>query len=361
MASRLHSLLDAWRRSRSEVIADELDVVSDRLAAEDRPRHPHELLTSPCTESELGALLAALPPVGHPLLPACLDRFWRQPVDPRLTTALQRLVLQSLPPSDDLPFWNRALALIAWVGDVRAADWLGALLGEVDGPALATRALVLRANELIVHLGRQPRPASRRCSTQLVVTAAPPSDPIAREVHADWLLERGDVRGELIILQRLDSPRVDQRRRTSELLRDYGRALLGRLSAALKPQGLRFDGGVVIAGQLSGYRALPSLVGADEWRTVEELDLRELLRRQPRGALLMEFLSHHTFGRLRVLRNFPVAELTNLSSWRQPLSVHQLHLCGWANPAHLQPLTHHRALPALQTLTLNGQPVVAEA
>lgn len=361
MASRLHSLLEAWRHSRSEVIADELDAVSDRLAAEDRPRHSHELLTSPWTDAELGLLLAALPPVGHPLLPACLDRFWSHPVDPRLTTALHRLVLQTLPRSDDLPFWNRALALIAWVGDVRAADWLGAILGEVDGPAIATRQLVLRANELIVQFGRLPRLPARRCTTRLVVTFAPPSDPLAREVHADWLLERGDVRGELILLQRLDSPRLDQRRRTNELIRDYGRALLGRLSAALKPQGLRFDGGVVVAGQLSGYRALPALIGAVEWRTVEELDLRELQQRHARGALLMEFLSHRAFERLRVVRNFPLAELTTLSAWQAPLAVRELHLTGWATPAQLEALTHHRALPALETLTLNGQPVVAEA
>lgn len=357
MASRLQDLLTSWRWHRSNAVADELDALSDALLPHDRPRHLSELLRHRWTELELGALLAALPPARHPLLGACLDRFWAHPVDPRMATALQRLVVNELPRSDDLSFWNRALPLIAWIGDVRAAAWLGDAMGEVNGPALATRTLVLRANELIVQLGLRPHEPSRKLACALQAAASLPDDPLERVVHADQLLERGDVRGELIILQSLPSPRRDQRRRTSVVLRDYGRAMLGRLGPALKSTGLRFEFGAVVAGQLSGYRALPPLVNAEEWRTVEDLDLAELVRRAPRGPLLLEFLSQPSLGRLRVLRNFPVRELDQLRDWPRPLPVRELHLVGWGvGGQHLEGLHRRPSLPALERLTVNGRP-----
>jgi hypothetical protein len=355
MASALCSLLSSWQRRRDATVADQLDDASDRSASAEPPMHASAWWARPLDLARLPSLFAALPPVGDPSLGRCLDRLWSIPVDPRIATALQRLVLQELPRSDDLAFWNRALALLAWVADVRTVDWLGPLLGDVNGPALATRQLVLRANELIVWLGGQPRDVGHARGGVVTELTIPPADPIARLVFADELLTRGDVRGELIMLQRLEAPRRDQRRHLADLLRCYGPALLGRLRPALKPQGLRIRDGVVVGGRLSGYRALRPLLDASEWRHIEELDLRELHRRWPRGSTLMELLERLT--RLRVVHHFPATELRALSAWQTPTSIRELHVVGWAPGVELAELRVRPALPALERLTHNGNVV----
>lgn len=360
MERSAHALLARWHRSRSNAVADDLDRVNDSLALEAPAVSRAEWLSVARRRSsdDVPSLLASLPRIGDALLPPCLESLWRWPVDPRITTALHRLVLETLPRSDDHAFWRRALALIAWVGDVRAADWLADAMLEVNGPALATRALVLRANELITLLGLKPRDAagpSRPGAAQAFGPA--PADPAARLVFADTLLERGDARGELIHLQSLSALRTDQRRRVHGLIRDYGRAWLGRLSAALKPQGLRFERGVVIAGRLSGYRAIRSLMGAPEWRTLESLDLRELHRRRPAGTLLTDFLSSEPLRNLKRLESFPATELVSLRASRVPTNITTLQVVGWAPQLTFEALAACPALKSLEAATLNGQPL----
>lgn len=359
MEPSLHDLLRVWRRTRCRSVADAIDCLSDQLALESPARPASDWLALDASPAALPTLLAAVPPVAHPLLPRCLDAFWRWPVDPRLTTALQRLVLQQLPRSNDWMFWNRALALIAWVGDVRAADWLAAAILEVDGPALHTRWLVQRANELIVVLGQPARDVERSSVRGRVRPFGPaPADLQARQVFADELQEQGDLRGELIALQSLEAPRLDQLRRASQLIRDYGRPWLGRLSGALKPQGLRFERGVVVAGKVSGYRALRTVLGAPEWSTVEELDLSELHRRRPAGSNLMSFLTQESLRNLKRVRAFPATELAELRACRVPTAIEELHLVGWVPAVMLDGLAARPALPSLRKVTLNGAEVV---
>jgi uncharacterized protein (TIGR02996 family) len=352
------ALLARWHRARSNAIADDLDRVTDRLALEAPAVSRLEWLSVARRRSpdDVPSLLASLPRADDPLLPSCLEALWSWPVDPRITTALHRLVLENLPRSDALAFWNRALPLIAWVGDVRAADWLADAMLEVNGPALATRALVLRANELITFLGLKPRdvagPSIRASATPF---GPAPSDANARLVFADTLLERGDARGELIHLQSLPAPRTDQRRRAQVLIRDYSRAWLGRLSAALKPQGLRFERGVVVAGRISGYRAVRTLFGAPEWETLESLDLRELHRRRPSGTLLTDFLASAPLRNVKRVESFPATELATLRASSNPTSITTLEVVGWAPQLTFEELVACPALRSLEVATLNGQ------
>jgi hypothetical protein len=357
MERSVPALLQRWQRSRSVAMADELDRLSDARTTLEPALHPDEWLTVSRSRDPhmLGPLLAALPPVGEPRLTACLDTLWRWPVDPRITTALQRLVLQQSPPSSAHGLWRRVLALVAWTGDVRATDWLAWALVDLQGPALATRKLVQRANELIVFLGQRPRglPADASCGPTPAFTPAPLALE-ARQVFADELLARGDVRGELIQLQVLDAPRPDQRRRIHHLVRQYGRAWLGRLSAALKPRGLRFERGVVVAGHLSGYRAMRTLLGAPEWATLESLDLRELNRQRHDGPLLARFLSDPSLARLTDVQGFPACGLRDLVRAPQPLRLTSLAVTGWISPVVVDEVAGSRALGALEHLTLNG-------
>jgi hypothetical protein len=357
MERSVPSLLARWQRARSAALADELDRLSDARTSLEPAVHPDEWLTVSRSRDPdaLGPLLAALPPVGDPRLKACLDTLWRWPVDPRITTALQRLVLQQSPPSTAHGLWRRVLALVAWTGDVRATDWLAWALVDLHGPALATRRLVQRANELIVFLGQRPRglPVDAPCGPVQAFEPAPLALE-ARQVFADELLSRGDVRGELIQLQVLDAPRPDQRRRIHHLVRQYGRAWLGRLSAALKPRGLRFERGVVVAGQLSGFRAMRTLLGAPEWATLESLDLRELVRQRHDGPLLARFLSHPCLARLTDVQGFPGFALGDLLRSPRPLRLTSLSVTGWVSPVEVDEVAGSSALQSLEHLTVNG-------
>jgi uncharacterized protein (TIGR02996 family) len=355
MERALEAALAAWRQHPTAALADHLDQLSDELTGRS-PAIGEDAWDGLCAlrrPADLGPLLAALTPTSSQALGAKLDRLQGWPADPRVTTALHRLTLQRLPRSSERAFWRRALGLIARVADVRAASWLAELLPELDGPASHGRALTMRANELIVSFGRQPGLLERRqplTSTAFTAIVRAPADPLAREVLADQLLELGDARGELIRLQGLAQPRLEQRRRANALLREFSRAWLGRLSAALKPEGLRFEHGFVVAGRLSGYRALRHLTGAPEWESLRELDLRELRWRRSGPSTLIDFLSHPVLRQVTRLEGFPPTEVGALLRSRAPLPVESLSLSGRVGDAWLEALRGCPALPSLKTL-----------
>lgn len=364
MERALSEALALWRRQPSGALAHDIQRLSDELTA----CQPHVAesdwmeLCAARRPAQLGSLLATLPPASSPRLAERLQALFAWPRDPRITDALRRLTYQHIPRSSDHALWRRILGLIAWTQDARAAAWLGDLLGEIDGPATHGRTLIQRANELIVWLSnREPdlasaRPARRERAPEPPPEKPPPSDATERLVFADALLDAGDVRGELIMLQSLAAPRRDQKRRATALVREYSRAWLGRLSPALKPDGLRFSSGFVEAGRLSGYRAIRELVGAPEWETVRELDLRELAWRSPQPELLVRFLTHPVLRNLSRVHAFPASAVRALLAAPATLAISSFDLSGWIADAELAVLRRSSVLPRLQTLSVHGQP-----
>lgn len=363
MERALDDALDRWRRLPSASLADDITWLSEAITAR-RPGIAHDQLDAVFRRrrsADLGVLLAALPPMSSPQLPARLDRLFFWPRDPRITEELRRLLLADAPRADRHSLWRRILALVAWTGDVRAAQWLAEVLIDVNGTPPHLRSLIQRANAIITTLGglaTQPSRAPVPLKIQVVAQALPPRrGPTDDLVWADWLLANGDPRGELIILQSIEPRRREQRRRVGELIRHHARAWLGRLSPAFQPDGLVFERGFVVAGLLSGYRGLRDLTGAPEWSTVRALDLRELARHHCDPMWLPRFLTDSAMGSLTTLTNFPATEVGALARWKRPSKVEHLAVSGWVAKAEIEELRRGRVLPRLKTISLNGLPV----
>jgi len=104
------------------------------------------------------------------------------------------------------------------------------------------------------------------------VLADPASDDL-RMVYADYLLERGDPRGELIALQL--APQRDTARER-ELLATHVAAWTQPLYDGLKPDSIRFARGFLAACRTVPNLALRDAIGHPLWATVEQLDTTEL-------------------------------------------------------------------------------------
>lgn len=109
---------------------------------------------------------------------------------------------------------------------------------------------------------------------------ASPDDDEPRSVYADWLLERGDPRGEMIALQlaraHAGDPEMSPRER--ELIRTYQRDWLVWVWDALYPPSVRFARGFLHAASVNarGDRRLAErLTGDRRWRTVRALAVHD--------------------------------------------------------------------------------------
>lgn len=122
-----------------------------------------------------------------------------------------------------------------------------------------------------------------------------PDDVHQRQVYADWLSERGDPRGELILLQlekRNRALTAEEEARESELLELHGKTWIGRLARIT--QYLEFDAGFLHA---CAVREIPGWAPRERaWRTVRHLGVQRDARRLP------ELLQSEHLADLRSLR-----------------------------------------------------------
>ncbi|MFT3839597.1 MAG: hypothetical protein QM723_21615 [Myxococcaceae bacterium] len=363
MERALERALADWRLLPSEELADVVDELSDALTSQRPPLSPPRCFAAAQTRDPLalGQVLASLPPVTDPSLRDRLGLLYRWPRDPRVATAIVRLLCQALPPARATSLWSVLLGLLAWSGDRRAAQWLRDFSTVLDGTPWQVMRVGVRLNQLAEDLERA-RPQSRgplRVRREryalpvLKPAAAVPQGLEAKLVWADKLSSEGDVRGEAIVLGLMPAPRRQQRRRSKELVRLYGRAWLGRLSPAFKPEGLRFRDGAVVAGRLSVSRLLYRLTGLPEWATVEELDLRETARwPRPEWEALAKVISDPMLLGLRRLHGVPVSLLGALLKQHRALGVEHLELLDvWHNRLlWLRDLARSKVFPKLRTV-----------
>jgi len=262
----LLALLDVWRTSREPRVANLIDLVSARVAST-QPLPGKSVsarddawraLAKQKQSADLPRLFAALWPKqwrdARPLLDL-LDRF---PDDPRLAAMLVRTA--SDPPytsSASQAFFKLVFEKIGKLGDRRGLEVLATLrdplalgaiaaiarraVGAVDEGALAAAEAYFAGD---VARGRAD---AERGDALLAAIHAAPDDDAPRAVYADWLVERGDRRGELIALQLADG---DTRERERELLRDHGRSWAGDLGKAFDADGLVFERGFLAGGSL---------------------------------------------------------------------------------------------------------------
>lgn len=299
------------------------------------------------------------------------------PPHPRLARALQDLI-------DDVALsghWRKRTAepaaqVLASIGDPRSKVWAESQVSNwPKRRAVPTR----RALEALLRQRDRPAPApldeaeSELCETVLAevkrraadssdrarrreereevllknVYAAPAQD-APRLVYADWLAERGDPRGELILLQ-IERAGRDGRpsTRERELLRQYGHTWLGPLAVAAAKTGNVLARGFPAAVRLSADW-LGASVGAPAWATVDTLDLHALDVAISLGPLI----THPAMRSLTALRGLSGRQLTTLADL-PALPIRAIDGFGWGHKEEaMRTLAKIASLPHLVSLGL---------
>lgn len=160
------------------------------------------------------------------------------------------------------------------------------------------RRLFPRAHERLI-AAKAPARRPRDEPALLAAIREAPADDGARLVYADALLEVGDARGELIVLQcqrARDAAPPSPRERA--LLRLDARAWLGRLASVLEPESLVFERGFLARCAFGPFdlSARDLELGNEEWSTVVALRLDpsnalhvgEIVRRLPQLRALLD-------------------------------------------------------------------------
>lgn len=178
-----------------------------------------------------------------------------------------------------------------------------------------------------------------------------PHDTALRLVYADALLQAGDMRGELIVLQcsRRDGQITE---REHELLRLHGRTWLGAIDPIVRQTGLAYRRGFVAKARESATElAHDPLLGAPEWATLEELELTAIS-----GERACAFLADPRWKALRAVWNVRGDDLVALARRCDMLPWTTIAVRAVRDWVHLAPLT---AFPALTELVIiDGRDVV---
>jgi uncharacterized protein (TIGR02996 family) len=331
---KLPRLLVAWREASAAELAELIDAVSERVATGRSPLEGKKLedLHAAWLQRE-----RAQDPADLPLLLKALRRqrstnaivemkalaCW--PRDPRITTFMCRLF-------EDPPYWSSAafselLALAARSGDPRLGPALSSpdlMRGFLGGFERAVRdTIAARAAEIVESL-----PASvtldaanlelvRRLSTTtshgqrhvldqlLAQIYADPQDTSLKMVYADALLEAGEARGELIVLQA--GKKKGAKKRGAELIAAGWKQWLGPLAGLVdRADDVTFELGFPVALRLSDTDAERErrATGSPQWATVHTVVLWD--------HLPLEMLTHPVASSLRVVRGMTAEGIAEL-------------------------------------------------
>jgi len=298
----LDALLAAWRETPAKEIADAISIVGERLG------------------DDVSTSLAAIPNDTAAGALERLESLERLGPDPRVARAVVAWIAE--PPfhaTSSQPFWKKAFALLVSAPDPSFASMLARAVEAgpktIKGRTMATwlknraREIALpeqtslpaadaKALEVAVNAFRPKTEQPKRASTEADLLRAireSPEDDAARAVYADWLLERGDVRGEFIQLQLAHAFRqvTDQEKaRELALAKEHGKTWIGEpasvigrweyaVSVGLPPdrcsRGVCFDRGFVAAfplipppwGKMTGGK-LKKLRGHAAFATVSD-------------------------------------------------------------------------------------------
>lgn len=170
---------------------------------------------------------------------------------------------------------------------------------------------------------------------------ASPADDEPRRVLADYLLERGHPRGELIALALAPDPSAEARARHAELFEAHGRSWISPLGAVIPESGRRWERGFLARADVYVRGPVPDEVrGAPAWGTVEAI----------------RFLRDDLIDpAMRALRDVgPVsAGLAALAAAPKPWGIQRLH-ARLDDDAAVDALWGATTLPRLSHLLLEG-------
>lgn len=173
-----------------------------------------------------------------------------------------------------------------------------------------------------------------------------PADDGPRQVLADWLIEKGDPRGELIALQlrpRATPMTPQQAARERSLLHAHWKKWAGPLAPHLMRTGLVFERGFLTRCKTS------KLVGEQTWGTVEHLGLCKGAGTKD-GAIPL--ITHPVMRALRSVSGLDAKRMTQLASFDRalPLTAVELECTHDVEAKLAATVRESKALPHVRTL-----------
>ena len=321
-ANALDHLLEAWADSRAPSIADAIDLLSkdiDRTLfsiADERIRSFDQAWHTIADLRRAADMSRLLFDFDRPPAALVLERVRHletRPHDPRTADALMRLFeAGSFRTGPGKKIWTALFKMLTRIGDPRIEKRLRAYRPEDSSFGNTVRK---RTSALLQTL-EKPRPLSDQETSALVAIntmcnaalkrppateseifdgwSAPsqgqasgdksalqllsaiyeaPDDDTPRQIYADWLLERGDVRGEFIALQLQRHQGRPQAKRERALLREHVRSWLGALEPVIDPRFAVFERGFLWRCRVRfKTEAQRKLIGLRDWGTVGRID-----------------------------------------------------------------------------------------
>jgi uncharacterized protein (TIGR02996 family) len=311
----LTELLDAWRALRAPDIASSIDALSAKLD-EPRARIPEDAafhaawidVAREGTAADVPRLLPGLlcPPLGDRLIERVREMTMR-PDDPRIAAGLVAMCEEPPATSQSIigKLWGPIFTALERIGDARSREGLAKRLRRKGGRAHFWAQHYRRIAKLLEKLPAPPAVDSdtkrrladvdklvRRLTVRASVTATKkppggddalqivyddPSSIAARLVCADRLSERGDPRGELIMLQsRLleGSGTAADAKKERELLKVYGDHFVPpQVLPVLTPKQYGFHLGFVDDAEVifGSHAQQKTLAPHPAWRTLRTL------------------------------------------------------------------------------------------
>lgn len=299
----LLALLAVWKETRAPAVALRIEALSDEVLPS---LPPVDLAAHSSASKAIDARMKSAGPLDVGPLIIAIERFMRTapnafgvlvrlaaefPDDPRVSSALHRIVLSPPFARTEGALYGRVILALETCADPRylpdIVEWSARLeqrrrfirkeRGDLD-TLRDVAARVARKKPVKVPgwvdevLGAAPRTpsGSRDGSALLAAIYAEPSDTAARLVYADFLSERGDVRGEFISLQCNRAVDAKPSARERALLKNHGREWLGALDSGIRKQGLVYRRGFPAEAREC---ASPEQQAEPAWATLEALEL----------------------------------------------------------------------------------------
>jgi uncharacterized protein (TIGR02996 family) len=380
----LQHALSAWQTQPSPALGRVIRALSERVATEspafltgsgDLAVEAWLMLAERAKPEGVPALIATLSDVPPEVAVQRLELVASWPSDPRVdewcVAHLERLPAQ---PRRSERYWLRHLDRLEQIADAALLPRLEALhglwrsqqgrtvrgwLGRHLGRLLPRLRLRLRGDEPddpeLIELERSLQAAPEESDLLVRLLACVYADPEAlapRLVYADALVDRGDPRGEFILLQcqRPDDP--DARARAQQLLEEHLLLWLGELRPLLRSDGLVFEEGFLARCHVRSPRAdlHPERLQHPAFATVRALtgSVRIGLRRDLRSLRELEFDAQSAVENEGLQR--PWVEL--LSGEARPIEALEYNPSSELPSEEIELLMCCASLPRLRRLTL---------
>lgn len=391
----LTRLIAAWGADRSRALAELIDQLDAHVVAR-RPPPPtggtnkHDAWMAALDAASEGSMSMLMDSVIDAQPSSSLARLRRlatRPPDPRLSSRVWSWLRDvPIPGSAGRPFYVECARALIEIDDDRFDDAIANALVADHTTGSYTRARLRKVGvrtafkaleELAAHVqARAPHPepspsvlaalseleaavraavgraAGEVASEQSLLEAiyAEPESDEPRMVYADFLLERGDPRGELIALQ-IERARTghDPTRRERSLVKKYGDAICGELEPWVLKSGREFNRGFLTGCRYKDGKLGQPSVGLAGWATVEEIDVGPHVF----ASGVFDLLTQPHMRVVRVVRGISETDLVKLCGHDRPLAIERIHVRGYGQiDTLIDPLRRSTALPKLRQLDL---------